>query len=82
MGESAQDVVDYFACQAMHAMLSNGQLTEAVTKMGSQAITYDEALKAIAKRAFDIAAAMMAERGRRRRAEAEFTFKGRDGLVP
>jgi len=38
-------------------------------------------LETIARRAYDIATVMMAERGKRRRTEAEFQFKGREPLI-
>ena len=76
MATSSQEVIDQFATQAMHAILSNQELTQAVTKMGSQAITYDEARRAIAGHAYDLAMAMFAERSKRLRADPEFTFKG------
>ena len=75
MANPTQDIVDQFAAQAMHAILSNQEILQAVTKMGSQAIMYEEAIRAIARKSYEVAAAMMIERGQRLRAEPEFTFK-------
>jgi len=75
MANSTQEIVDQFAAQAMNAILSNPDIMQAVTNMGSQAITYEEAIRAVANKSYEIAAAMMVERSRRLRAEPEFTFK-------
>ena len=80
MALSTQDIMDQFAGQAMHAILSNQELLEVVTKMGTQAITYREAVAAVAERSYAIATAMLLERGRRRRDEAEFKFSPDDKL--
>jgi len=68
-----RDLVDDLAGQAMHAILTTPELMEAVTKMGSQAVHYEEALKAIARKSYDIAQAMLVERTERRRSLAEET---------
>ena len=75
MAEQTVDTLDFFAGQALNGILGNNEMIEAITKMGTQAIAYDEAVRAIVKRSYDVAAAMMVERGKRRRAEPEFTFK-------
>jgi hypothetical protein len=75
MAESTQEIVDRFAAQALSAILSNPEIMQAVTKMGSQAIMYEEAIRAVANKSYEIAAAMMIERSKRLRAEPEFTFK-------
>jgi hypothetical protein len=72
------DVLDQFAGLAMQAILSNPETMAAVTKMGSQAITYEEALRAVAERSYAVAAAMVLERADRRKALPEMTF-GADG---
>jgi hypothetical protein len=81
MPDQPQDIFDFFAGQALNAILSNNEMMEAVTKMGTQAITYEEAVRAVVKKAYDVASAMMVERSERRRAEPEFTFKGKRGKL-
>jgi len=70
------DVLDLFASQALRAILSNQDMMAAVTKMGTQAIMYDEAIKKVAERSFAVAAAMIVERAERRKALPEMTFGG------
>ena len=77
-----QELTDHYAGLAMHAILTNQQMVEAVTKMGTQAVDYDEALNAIAGKAFNVAGAMMRERAERRRENAaETAFKPDTGIV-
>jgi len=76
-----EEVLDQFAAQAMQAILANQDALSAVTNMGSQAITYDEAVTAVAKRAYDVATAMMAERAARRRALPEVSFDTKKPLL-
>ena len=76
-----EDAMDLFAGQAMQAILSSPQLLEAVTRMGAQALDYEEAMAAISKKAYDLAAAMLVERGVRRRASAEFSLKPPEPIV-
>ena len=70
-----EDALDRFAGLAMHAILSNQDTLAAVTRMGSQAVTYNEAIAAIVKKSYDVAAAMIVERAERRRGLPEMTFK-------
>ncbi len=81
MASPSEEIIDQFAGQAMAAMLSNADMLRALLKSGPKAKTYEEALETIARRAYDIATVMMAERGKRRRTEAEFQFKGREPLI-
>ena len=76
MAEGSQELMDAFAAEAMHAILSNEAVLEAVTKMGTQALAHDDALTAIAARSYDLATAMMVERARRRKLEPEFKLGG------
>jgi hypothetical protein len=76
-----EDAMDLFAGQAMQAILSNPQLLEAVTKTGSQDLDDEEAMAAISKKAYDLAAVMLVERGARRRAGAEFSLKPPEPIV-
>ena len=75
MATSTEEIIDGFAGQAMLGILTNSDLLKAVMKAGGKARTYDEALGTIAKKAYDLAAAMMLERGERRKLEPEFSFK-------
>jgi hypothetical protein len=49
--------------------------------MGPEAILNEEAVAAVARKSFDIAAAMIVERSERRRALPEVTFKPKDPPV-
>lgn len=80
---TSQDVMDQFAGQAMQAILTNQQLLTAVTGttlQGADLLERPEVLAAISKRAYDVACAMLTERGQRMRLMAEFTFKPDDKL--
>ena len=82
METPSQDVIDRFAAHAMQAILSNPEMMQAVTKIGAQAITYDEAIQAVARKSYDVAMVMLAERTKRVRVEPEFTFKGAKKPLP
>ena len=78
MAVQTHEIVDGFATAAMSAILGNDELLKAVTGYGAEALTSQEGVNAVVTKAYEIAAAMIAERARRLRVEPEFKLKTKD----
>jgi|GEM_PF-2816149 len=81
MSLSTQDVMDEFAARAMQAILADPEVFSAATKKLPEAIRDPAALDALAQVSYDIAIAMMTERGKRRRLASEFSFNPNTGPI-
>jgi len=78
MAMQTQEVVDRFATQAMAAILGNNEALKQITGYGPEALMAPEGINAVVTKAYEIAAAMIAERARRLRVEPEFKLRTKE----
>lgn len=81
MATVSYDVMDEFAARAMQAILTDLETYSAATQRLPESIAQLEGQEAMAKVCYDIATAMMTERGKRRRSSTDFNFTPNTGPI-
>jgi hypothetical protein len=81
MATTSYDVMDEFAARAMQAILTDLETYSAMTRKLPESIIQLEGQEALAQMAYDIAAAMMTERAKRRRSATDFNFTPNTGPI-